>query len=258
MSDLNQLLFKYLPVGDYSFELFDEIDSTNRYLRSVAEQGVDEWNFVVAEQQSLGRGRLGRSFFSPPGYGVYMSILLRPKLAVKDALLITTAAAVAAAKASEKIGGRNAGIKWVNDIFMDGRKVCGILVESAVDASAGALKYAVLGVGFNVAEPKNGFPDELQGIAGSILKNCTDDDRVRLIVEFLGEFRAIYEKLPKADFMNEYRRRSIVIGKTVNIVSPRESYPATVIGIDDAAGLLVRLNSGEERTISTGEISLRF
>ena len=129
---------------------FEELDSTNSYLKEMAAKGAQEGTIIIANRQSAGRGRLGRSFFSPEEKGIYMSILLRPDISLERAVLITSMAAVAVAEAIEQVSGIQTKIKWVNDIFLNKKKVCGILTEAGIDAETGTLEYAVLGIGVNV------------------------------------------------------------------------------------------------------------
>ena len=147
-------------------EYLEEIDSTNRYVKQLGAAGAPEGRVVIANRQSAGRGRLGRSFFSPGEKGIYMSVLLRPEIELERAVLITSMAAVAVARAIERVSDIPAKIKWVNDIFLNRKKVCGILTESGINAETGKLEYAVLGIGVNVGSME--FPEELKGIATSV------------------------------------------------------------------------------------------
>ena len=138
-------------------ETFDTVDSTNSIARQRAAAGACEGLTLIASSQTTGRGRKGRNLFSPDGTGIYMSVLLRPQASPQIALRITTMAAVSVCQAIEGLCSREPGIKWVNDIYMDGRKVCGILTETAL-AAGGRLEYVVLGIGVNALEPEGGFP----------------------------------------------------------------------------------------------------
>ena len=154
---------KFLRCGSnfYYPQVFPVLPSTNDTVKALAAEGAPEGVVVLAEAQTAGKGRMRRQFFSPDGTGIYMSILLRPKLAAEDALFITTAAAAAVADAIEAATGENAGIKWVNDVYLRGLKVCGILTEGALGLEEGNLEYAVLGIGINAIAPQNGFPEEI-------------------------------------------------------------------------------------------------
>lgn len=240
-------------------DIRSQVTSTNDILKSAAENGAGEGTVIIANEQVKGKGRLGRSFFSPQS-GVYMSILLKPTMMAEDSLMITTCAAVAVCEAIEAVCDKKCGIKWVNDIFIDGLKVCGILTEASVDFETGGLQYAVLGIGINIANPPDEFPEELKGIAGALFDEMPQnaDIKNRLCAELLNSFFKYYSHLARRDFMAEYKRRSILIGKEINIIRRDSKIPATVTGIDDSARLLVRYDDGTSGVISTGEVSVRL
>ena len=148
----------HLHTDGLALTALQSTDSTNTRIRVLAEDGAPEGTVVVAAAQTAGRGRSGKSFLSPAGTGLYMSILLRPALTMGDSLLITTAAAVAVSRAIERVAGCEAKIKWVNDVYVDEKKVCGILTEGALDLENGGLRYAILGIGINICPPDGGFP----------------------------------------------------------------------------------------------------
>jgi len=256
-----QSVLKHLKSRDfYRLTVMERVDSTNTVLKRLAENGEAEGRVVIANEQTSGRGRMGRSFFSPPNSGVYISVLLRPKLSASDSLLITTAAAVAVCRAIEGVTGRAAAIKWVNDIYCAGKKVCGILTEASIDFESGALSYAVLGIGINITDPDGGFPDELKDIATSIYegKPYSSEVRGRLAAAVLDNFLEIYRELHTKSFMEEYRERSFVIGKEVYVISPSSREEAYVLGIDDDdARLIVKTADGGIKALSSGEISIR-
>ncbi len=137
--------------------MFDTVTSTNLVLRDLASQGAPEGTVVIAARQTGGRGRKGRAFFSPEYTGVYVSLLLKPKIAPDDATLITTTAAVAVCEAVESLSDRKAEIKWVNDVFVDGKKICGILTEGSFDMESGQFEYAILGTGITFTRPAAAF-----------------------------------------------------------------------------------------------------
>ena len=138
--------------NSFSITVLKEVDSTNTYLKNAAEKGEKDGSVIIAETQTAGRGRIGRNFYSDKG-GLYMSILIRPDMPTERSLFITTGTAVAVSKAIEKTSGKSVGIKWVNDIFIGGKKVCGILTEGTSNFETGQLQYAVVGIGINVTEP---------------------------------------------------------------------------------------------------------
>lgn len=254
-----KLSFKKIEKGApfLSVHSYKCIDSTNTVAKNLAEEGAGEGTAVVALQQTAGRGRLGRSFLSQKG-GVYFSIVLKPNLNVNDVVFITVAAAVAAARAIEAVSGKQCFIKWVNDIYLNNKKVCGILTEGGFNPD-GTLKYAVLGVGINLFEPKNGFPTNLP-LAGSVFnKGCKimlkNRKKEQIIAQFANDFFAIYNQLDKKEFIKEYSRRSFLTGKEITFEKQGKTYTATVIGIDDDARLVLSLD-GKTEALSHGEIQI--
>ncbi len=244
-------------IGSIEIDIREEVSSTNTVLKELAEQGRPEGLVLIAKRQSRGKGRLGRSFYSPEGLGLYMSILLRPELPAEDSLSITTAAAVAVAEAVSSITGRQAMIKWVNDVYLEGRKICGILTEAAIDFENNGLNYAVLGIGVNILEPPGGFPPEIAEVAGALYREeAPVDARTRLAAEILSRFFAFYRALPKRSYMEEYKKLSLLTGLEITFQQGRESWEGTVLGIDDDARLIVRLPSGEEKSFAAGEVSI--
>lgn len=244
--------------GSYHMHVYDTLPSTNTALKALASQGAPAGTVIIADTQTAGRGRMGRSFSSPPGTGLYMSVLLRPDLSAEDMLLITPAAAVAAAEAIEAVSAGRAGIKWVNDIWIDGLKVCGILSEAAFKRDGISPEYAILGIGINVYEPEGGFPEELAGIAGSLFGNAGQipDIRNRLTAEILIRTGKYCTDIMNSGFIDKYRERSVLTGKKV--YNPADNtLLGTVISIDDRCRLIVRTDDGETRVISSGDISVR-
>lgn len=237
----------------------EETDSTNRYLKELANAGVPEGTVIIAGRQSAGRGRLGRSFFSPEEKGIYMSILLRPEITLERSVLITSMAAVAVARAMERIGGITAKIKWVNDIFINNKKTCGILTEAGINASEGTLDYAVLGIGINVGVME--FPEELREIATSVSNECGFEvSKDVLIEEVLKELEAWYPTLWDGGFLEESRKRSLLLGKEIRVVDethPEGGYPAKAVDINELGNLIIE-RDGRLQILNSGEVSIRF
>lgn len=236
-------------------KVYDCVASTNQLAKEYGENGAEEGLVVLADSQTAGRGRLGRSFCSPAGTGLYMSLLLRPSLSAEKALSITTAAAVAVCRAIERVSPRKAQIKWVNDIYCDGKKVCGILTEAAFEHSG--MRYAVLGIGINVTDPKDGFPRDIADIAASVFGK-QDGDRHLLAAAVLDAFFEEYEHLNEERFVREYRERSCLIGKAVTVKAAAGDRDATVLDVDEACRLLVRYEDGREEALSSGDVSIRL
>lgn len=235
----------------------ENTDSTNTCVRRLAEDGAPEGTVVVAAAQTAGRGRSGKSFLSPAGTGLYMSVLLRPQLAMGDALLITTAAAVAVAHAVERVAAVTAQIKWVNDVYVEGKKVCGILTEGALDLENGGLRYAILGIGINICPPAGGFPPELASVAGALTAAGGEALRAPLAAAVLDEFFALYPHLTEKPFYDDYVSRSLLTGRQIEVLRGGMHLPATALGIDRDLHLRVRYADGSEENLAAGEVSTR-
>lgn len=266
---------KYLKKDlDLDFKVFDEVTSTNTILKEQAAAGAREGTVVIANSQTGGKGRLGRTFYSPLNTGLYISVLLRPTdIPPQQALKITTMAAVAATRAidavvtedeadrksSKKQNEDGPLIKWVNDIYLHGKKVVGILTEASVSMENGNLEYAVLGIGFNVYSPEGGFPEEIKNIAGAILGKHVPDAKNRIAAEFLGRFFEIYRAEDHLHYEKEYKARSLVLGKDVDVIPTGggETRRAKVLDITDDCNLLVEYPDGNTCILSSGEVSVR-
>lgn len=233
--------------------------STNALLYERAGEGADEWTLLLAEEQSAGRGRNRRPFYSPKDTGVYMSLLLRPKDYMADqAVRITIMAAVAVCEAIEEISGKHTAIKWVNDIFIGKKKVCGILTEGAFSIENGRLDYAILGIGVNLYEPKEGFPKKIRSVAGAVFPKVRRETKVRLVSLILNRFYDLYTDPLSIDYLSRYRARSFVIGKRVRLISGGRSSEVYVRGIDDECRLVVEYPDGHKESCCSGEISLQM
>ncbi len=241
-----------------AIRVLESVTSTNTVLKELAEQGGREGMVVIARQQTQGKGRLGRSFVSPPGSGLYMSILLRPRFSAEEALSITTAAAAAVARAIDGITGRRALIKWVNDVYFRGRKVCGILTEASVDFENSGLHYAVLGIGVNLQEPPGGFPPEVAPVAGALFQEEPPQGAAsRLAAGILNCFFTYYQAMPARAYMEEYQARSLLTGMGITFLEGGVRQEGTVLGVDQEARLLVRLPDGSEKRFGAGEVEIQ-
>lgn len=263
MSDDNDIISadsikKYLTVPINNIEVYKTVTSTNDLAKQYALDLKPEGTVIVAREQTAGRGRKGRSFYSPSSTGVYISVLLRPELTAEKTLYITTAAAVAVAKAIEKISGKEAKIKWVNDIFVDGKKVCGILTEGAIDFETGKMQYAVLGIGVNIKKPENDFPSEIQNIAGSVFDTTDKEVSSIIVAEILNNFMNYYKNLANKPFYEEYKKRMFLIGKQLTVYSGKDSYPAVAIDLDEELSLVVKDENGNIKKLNTGEVSIKI
>lgn len=237
--------------------ILEETSSTN----SVAKQEMrlgKEHLLVTAEQQSAGRGRLGRSFYSPQGDGVYMTLGFRPRESVEQTVFLTVAAAVAVARALDALFAIDTEIKWVNDIYYQGKKLCGILTEAESEAKSGTIRYAVIGIGVNLYVPQEGFPQEIAQKAGALSQFSEKKVlRNRLIAEIVNQLEKVCAKPNAPEVLREYRKRSCVIGKRVSVLQTgKEPWTAEALGIDEQAHLLLRLENGETLALSAGDVSI--
>lgn len=242
-----------LAQGDYHIEILPQTDSTNRQLRAMAESGAPQGTVLFAEHQTAGKGRLGRSFFSPQGSGLYFSILLRPQ-SVVDGLRITAAAGVAVAEAVNEVLGIALKIKWVNDLYYRNKKVCGILAESATTPQ-GDFAYCILGIGLNVFEPQQSF-GELSNIAGALLPEARQGVREALAAAILDRFFGRYADLSAPQLMEEYRSRSFLQGRSVTAARGDERIRGVVAGISEQGELLLTTAAGETLALCSGEVQL--
>ena len=232
------------------------LDSTNRLLKDLAAQGAESGTVVIAGQQTGGRGRLGRSFASPEG-GLYLSVLLRPDCPLEQTVGIPPLAGVAVCRALRAVTGLEAKLKWPNDVILNGKKLCGILVESAVDAKGVRL---FVGIGVNVNLQREDFPEAIRETACSILTETGDRIKVlALAEELIRQLDGLYEawRLDSAAFLREYRRACVNLGREVLILREEKSLPAKALDIDDDYSLRVRYPDGSMENIRFGEVSVR-
>ena len=251
---------------EIEIETHKSVDSTNNYLKQLADKGERRQFVCISEEQTAGKGRRGRSFFSPKNTGIYISFLLFPKVDISEASMYTTIAATASAKAIEKVSGLKADIKWVNDIYMRGKKVTGILTEASTSIEDGSLDYVIVGIGINLYEPSGGFPDEIKDVAGAVftgknqIENLRNNIAAELIIQFMNYVK---DGLSGANFLKEYEKRLFVIGKDVRLLTPDhekisdDDVTVHVLGINEKCHLHVRFEDGHEEYLSGGEISVR-
>ena len=251
---------KYLgpACGGLDLQVLETAGSTNALARERAAAGAPEGCVILANAQTAGRGRVGRSFVSPPGTGLYLSLLLRPEgWPPSRAVKLTTMAAVAACEAIEAVSRREARIKWVNDIFLEGRKVSGILTEGAFGLEDGLLEYAVVGIGINVYPPEGGFPGELADTAGTVFPGPRDDGKNRLAAELLNRLMDCYAGPGGRECTRRYRERSLVVGREIDVLTPGGRRRALALDVDEECRLVVRYQDGETARLSSGEVSVR-
>lgn len=258
---MNNRISTRLP-GDFPWQVhwFETIDSTNTRLKAMAANGAPHGTVLAAGHQTGGRGRLGRSFHSPAGAGIYLSVLLRPNCRAEQLMHLTCAAAVAACDALETACGYRPGVKWINDLVANGKKLGGILTELSVDPSSGLVSYAIIGIGINCAQAPSDFPDALQNIATSLLavtgKQPNQEAVAAALIHALFKMDAqLLEK--QADIMAQYRRDCVTLGRQILVIEAAGTQPGTALKIDDRGGLVVRLDDGTVKSVSSGEVSVR-
>ncbi len=239
-----------------SITLLPTVHSTNRYIKEADTESLADGYVVIADGQTEGRGRRGRAFVSPKSGGVYLSILLKPEKTQPDVRLLTICAAVAVSKAIEAVCGVTAGIKWVNDIYCGGKKICGILTEAVLSGELQELSTAIVGIGINTGS----VPRELGGVATSVFESAgLRGIRNRLAAEVLNRFETEYLAFMAGDKIREmldhYESRLFIRGAQVRVTAANGSYPATVLGVDETGALVVRDGGGATLHITAGEIN---
>ncbi|MBQ2734727.1 MAG: biotin--[Clostridia bacterium] len=235
---------------DFSLHAFSELDSTNSEAKRLAVAGAHTPALIVAERQTAGRGRMGRSFYSPANTGVYFSILFDAKTAMEEALSVTSAVAVAVMRAIRRLCDKQTAIKWVNDLYLEGKKVCGILTEAI--SGLGEPSKIVVGIGINLRT--NEFPSELQSKAGSLGDGQLS--RAELIAGVVHELLPYLRDPTDDSWLDDYRTHSCVIGRTVTWTKGDKHCSGVAVGIDGRGALEIRLPDGSSDFLRTGEISV--
>ena len=251
---------RYLRNRKLQARVFPVISSTNTVLKQMAAEDAPEGLALIAGEQTAGRGRLGRSFYSPAGTGLYMSLLLRPSLAPADATRLTACAAVAVCETLEGLAEVRPGIKWVNDIFLNHRKVCGILTEAGLDFESGRMSYVIIGIGINTRTPEGDFPEELRSVAGSAFGDKPVPDlRNRLAAGVLDRLADFAKDPFDPCIFRGYKARSLALGQPILILSPGQNpIEAEALDLEEDFSLRVRTVTREERLLHSGEISIRL
>ena len=239
-------------------QVHKSLESTNKTAKEMAVAGAEHGTIIISDCQTMGRGRYSRNFFSPSGGGLYMSIVLRPEaMHFKNPTSVTAFAAVSVCEAIEIISTKVPRIKWVNDIFIDGKKVCGILTEAVTDFESGGLDWVVLGIGINVHTRTEDFPSDLQSLATSIYPDeKMPGVRNRLSAEIINRILG-FETLPsETEIFEKYKKRLMMLGKEITVIQNQMKYKATAIDVDSAGHLIVKNENGEIITLSSGEIRI--
>lgn len=245
----------------WDVKVYDTLDSTNNELKRIAEAGARDMTAALADRQTGGKGRLGRSFASPAGFGMYLSVLLKPSGPYEDLSFLSAVTAVLARRAVLRLCGLPVGIKWTNDLVLAGKKLCGILTELSFEGESGSLQYVVIGIGINTGPVPEDFPDDLRAIATSLADHGAEVKRAALAGEILRELSGIYSggkfSIDPAHFAEEYRTNCVTLGKEVKVIRYDSEERARALDIDDNFRLLVEYNDGRREAVSTGEVSVR-
>ncbi len=240
----------------YKILEYGEVTSSNDIATYLAKAGEPHGTVVVATSQTKGRGRTGRSFISSSENGLYMSIILRPELPCEKYNTLTPLIAVSVVNALEKTTSLRPQIKWVNDIYINERKTCGILTESKL--SGNTLEYIICGIGINLAPPENGFPPEISKIAGAVFeKTAPNGYKMELCNAILDELFAYYNNIEDKSYMQKYRSYSMLIGQEVDIYVGNDIVNGMVTDIDDNGALVVKCKDGTTRAFNSGEARVR-
>ncbi len=244
---------KFLNNSDIKVVVLNETSSTSDDAKNLLKSGLDSV-LVVSESQTSGRGRLNREFYSPKDKGVYLSLGLRPNLSAFNASLITSFCGVAVANAIEQLSGVKVGLKWVNDLFINSKKVGGILVESSF--SGLNIDYVVIGIGVNVYDDI--YPEFIKDVATNIEKESGKKiNKNELIARITNNLSNLENQIKSKEFLNEYKERQIILNKQIKVVTPSGEFYSTAIDIDKSGALIVE-NNGEKQLITAGDVSIRF
>lgn len=251
LSELNTVAFGRKLI------IFDTIDSTNTCAKKLAADSAPHGTLILANTQSGGRGRLGKTFISPSGTGLYMSLIFRPDFEADTAQLITSCTACAVAEAIDEMCGCKTDIKWVNDIYLNGRKLSGILTESSINSVTGRINYVVIGIGVNVLSVKNVFDSVLSRTATSIEDEINRKiDRNQLCSMILNKLEKYICNIESRDFIEDYRKRELLTDNMITVNISGVTLKGRAVGIDNNANLVIELPDGNLRKIGSGEAEL--
>ncbi|MCR5771454.1 MAG: biotin--[acetyl-CoA-carboxylase] ligase [Butyrivibrio sp.] len=250
-----------LPMENIDIVVLKETSSTNSLAYQYALQGYNEGLVILSRQQSLGRGHKGHTFYSPYGSGIYLSLLLRPlDLTQQDTGFITCMSAAAMCRALREVSGKDVGIKWANDLFLNDKKICGILTEGALDLESGLLNFCITGCGVNLYPPKDGFPKDISDIAGALFDDYQSDAGSMIPAFYINYFFEYYEEFKKGNhegFLNDYRKYSLIIGKDILLEMNNKKYKAHITSIDDSCRLVIDYEGNKDFRLEPGKGSIK-
>lgn len=238
---------------------YHTISSTNTIAAKMAKEGAPHGTVLIADHQTEGHGRLQRSFYSPAGAGLYMSVILRPPYHLSDVSHLTCAIGVAACDAIDEVTGFRPGLKWINDLVANGKKLGGILVDTAINPTNWVVQYAVVGIGINCGQSEDDFPEELQNIACSLsYVTGAPVDRARLAAALISHFETMAAYLPnRTAIMDRYRRDCVTIGKEVSVIGWNTRRNGKALQVQDDGNLLVQYDDETTESVNSGEVSVR-
>ena len=251
VSKIKNAFSRELPASEVF--VFDEVGSTNDEARSFALSDRGRDAFFIAKEQSAGKGRRGRSFVSREG-GLYITYLCHPKLKVRDSVMLTVFSAVALSEVIEEMTLAKPGIKWVNDVFLGGKKLCGILAEGGISADGETFDYAVVGIGVNLHGTV--LSPEIEKIATTLEKESGIRVDISELAVRLAKKLSSFETELSASYMESYRKRCFIIGKRVKMTSAGEEFFADVLRIENDGAITVRLDTGEEKSFYSAEVGV--
>lgn len=259
---INQELIQQHHPINWVIQTMESTTSTNDLAKLYANQNSTTPAIFISEEQTAGRGRLGRKFVSPAKTGLYISLCLFPTIALEDLSLITCATAVACVETLEELTGKSLNIKWVNDLFYQDKKVGGILTEVISDFESQQVQSLIVGMGINLIDAPDAFPKELHSIVGSIFSSLREYkehafNRNHFIATFLEKWAFYYQNLSKRDFINSYRKHSNVIGKAIKVIEGNHVYHAFAKDIDENGRLIIEKEDKSLHALSYGEVSIR-
>ena len=258
---IQELIQQHHPI-DWNIQTMESTTSTNDLAKLYANQNSSTPAIFISEEQTAGRGRLGRKFVSPAKTGLYISLCLFPTIALEDLSLITCATAVACVETIEQLTGKSLNIKWVNDLFYQDKKVGGILTEVISDFESQQVQALIVGMGINLIEDAQSFPEELHSIVGSIFSSRKEYEahsfnRNHFIATFLEKWAFYYQNLSTREFISTYKEHSNVIGKFVNVFEGNQTYSAYAKDIDENGHLIIEKEDNSLHALSYGEVSIR-
>ena len=237
---------------------YAEIGSTNDLARQMAYEGCPSGTCILAGKQTDGHGRMGRSFSSPDGMGVYLSCILRPNCKPEQLMHLTCAAAVAAADAVKDAAGIDCGIKWTNDLVVGTKKLGGILTALQIDPNTGLVSAAILGIGINCLQSKGDFPPELRDMATSLAMHTKRCDPAALAAALIRRLQQMDGQLrEKKQIMASYKARCVTLGKEVSWMAGDTLHHGTALDLDENGGLVLQLSDGTQKIAAFGEVSIR-